>query len=121
SGPGAMRRGLLLYAAAFVGVALVAKAAVVALGLPDWVFTGALLVMAVGLPAVALTALGTTPHLTWRRTFRAGAVALGAFVLAVVAIMTLRLFGIGPAASLLAAGRLHGSERLIVADFAAGT
>jgi tetratricopeptide (TPR) repeat protein len=38
----------------------------------------------------------------------------------VVAVMVLRQFGIGPAASLLAAGRMHGSERIIVADFAAG-
>jgi tetratricopeptide (TPR) repeat protein len=64
--------------------------------------------------------MGTTRHLTWRRTFRGAAIALGAFTAVVVAIMVLRIFGIGPAASLMAAGKLHGSERLIVTDFTAG-
>jgi tetratricopeptide (TPR) repeat protein len=120
SGPGGLRRGFALYAGVFALVALVAKAAVVAFGLPEWVFTGAVIVMALGLPAAVLTAMGTTHHLTWRRTFRGAAIALGAFTAVVAAIMILRLFGIGPAASLLAAGKLHGSERLIVTDFAAG-
>jgi tetratricopeptide (TPR) repeat protein len=60
-----------------------------------------------------------SPHVTWQRVARGGAVALGAFVAAIVAVMVLRLFGIGPAASLLAAGTLHGRERLLVTDFAA--
>jgi len=152
SGPGAIRRALLLYAAAFVLVAVVAKASVIAFGLPDWVFSGALILMAAGLPlvlatayshytarrvatrtpaltpggtpaspgAVATLALKASPHLTWRRAFRTGAIALGTFVAAVIAVMVLRLFGIGPAASLLAAGTLHGREPLLVADFAAG-
>ena len=59
-------------------------------------------------------------HITWRRAFRGGAIAVGAFALAVIAIMIMRVFGVGPAASLLAAGTLHGRERLIVVDFNAG-
>ena len=152
SGPGAIRRALLLYAAAFVVVAVVAKAAVIAIGLPDWVFSGAVILMAAGLPlmlataythytarraatrtpvltphgspvghgTVATIALKASPHLTWRRAFRTGAVALGTFITAVVAVMVLRVFGIGPAASLLAAGTLDGRQPLLVADFAAG-
>jgi serine/threonine-protein kinase len=56
SGPGAIRRALLFYVAAFAAVALVAKAAVVAFGLPDWVFIGAVILMSAGLPFVLATA-----------------------------------------------------------------
>ena len=151
SGPASIRRALLLYAGTFAIVALVAKAAMIALGVPDWVFSGAVILMAAGLPvllaiayahhttsrvasrtpaltpggtpaahsAVTHLALKVSPHLTWKRVFRGGAVALGAFVAAVVAVMVLRLFGIGPAASLLAAGTLHGRERVLVTDFTA--
>jgi tetratricopeptide (TPR) repeat protein len=120
TGPGATRRALMLYALAFAAVGLLSKAAVVALGLPEWVFTGAVAVMALGLPVVLVTASGKSRHLTWRRTFRAGTIAVGSFAAAVVAIMVLRLFGVGPAASLLAAGKLHDRERLLVIDFNAG-
>jgi tRNA A-37 threonylcarbamoyl transferase component Bud32/tetratricopeptide (TPR) repeat protein len=151
SGPGAIRRAVLIYLGAFAFVALVAKAAMIALGVPDWVFSGSVILMAAGLPvllAIAYAhhtthkvasrtptftpggtaaahgpmthlALKVSPHLTWRRVFRGGAIAVGAFAAAVIAVMVLRLFGIGPAASLLAAGTLHGRERLLVADFAA--
>jgi tetratricopeptide (TPR) repeat protein len=49
-------RALAIYVAAFVGVAIVARAAIIAIGLPDWVFNGALVVMALGLPVVLFTA-----------------------------------------------------------------
>jgi len=42
------------------------------------------------------------------------------FAAVVVAVMVLRVFGMGPAASLLAAGTLSGRERLLVSDFATG-
>jgi tRNA A-37 threonylcarbamoyl transferase component Bud32/tetratricopeptide (TPR) repeat protein len=45
-----------MYAVAFIAVAIVARAAVIALGLPDWVFPGALIVMALGLPVILFTA-----------------------------------------------------------------
>ena len=58
---GATRRTLLhalgIYAAAFLTVAIVARAAIIAIGLPDWVFPGALIVMALGLPVILFTAL----------------------------------------------------------------
>ena len=56
SGRGMLKRALLAYAIAFVVVAIVAKAAIVAIGLPDWVFPGALVVMAFGLPVILFTA-----------------------------------------------------------------
>jgi tetratricopeptide (TPR) repeat protein len=65
-------------------------------------------------------AMRASPYLTWRRTFGYAAGALGAFALVVVAIMVLRVFGIGPAKSLLAAGTMSGRERLLVVDFDAG-
>ncbi len=49
-------RALAIYAGAFVAVAIVARAAIIAIGLPDWVFPGALVVMALGLPVVLFTA-----------------------------------------------------------------
>jgi tetratricopeptide (TPR) repeat protein len=54
--PGAWKRALLAYVAAVGVVALLARAAVTGLGLPDWVFTGALILMALGLPVVLVTA-----------------------------------------------------------------
>jgi tetratricopeptide (TPR) repeat protein len=54
--PGMFKKAMLWYVAALVAVAIVAKGAVVGLGLPDWVFPGAILVMALGLPALLATA-----------------------------------------------------------------
>jgi tRNA A-37 threonylcarbamoyl transferase component Bud32 len=151
TGPGATTRAMLWYIVAFGAVAIVAKAAVVGIGLPDWVFSGAVLVMILvfGLVVAAAWAHRTTRHiaaqtpvltptsgathgtmtnvalranryLTWRRVFRTAAISVLSFAIAVVAVMVLRGFGVGPAASLLAAGRLHGRERLLITDFAAG-
>ena len=149
---GTIRRALAVYVGSFAVVMLMAKAAVIALGLPDWVFTGTLILMSAGLPvvlamayihytarrvgtstpaftdggtplgpgAMAGLALKASPHLTWRRAYRGGVVALGAFAAIVAVVMILRTFGMGPAASLLAAGTLTGRERLLVADFATG-
>ena len=55
-GQGMVKKALLAYAAAFVFVAVLAKAAIVAIGLPDWVYPGALFVMALGLPVILFTA-----------------------------------------------------------------
>ena len=150
-GPGMLRKALLMYAAAFAGVAIVSRAAIIALGLPDWVFVGAIALMLAGLPVLlftwyvsrtmrrlatstpALTPGGSTaapgtlatlaikasPHVSWQRASKGGAVAFGAFVLLVGGFMTLRAMGIGPAASLLSSGRLSDRERLIVAEFQA--
>jgi tRNA A-37 threonylcarbamoyl transferase component Bud32/tetratricopeptide (TPR) repeat protein len=53
----ALGRALALYAIAFLGVTLLTRLAITAVGLPDWVFTGALIVMALGLPVILATAL----------------------------------------------------------------
>ncbi|MDQ3950208.1 MAG: serine/threonine protein kinase, partial [Gemmatimonadota bacterium] len=148
-GPGMLRRSLAIYAVALVAVAIVAQASIIALGLPDWVFPGALAVMLPGLPAILFTwyvsrtmrrlatvtpaltpggspappstmahlAIKASPHLTWRRTWIGGAVAFGAFALVVATFMLLRALGIGPAGTLLAAGKLEDRARLIVTEF----
>lgn len=143
-------RGLTRYALAFVGVAIVAKAAVIAIGLPEWVFPGALGIMALGLPAILFTAfvhhnahqaftasaltpggsptahstmtriaVRASPWVSWRKTTIGGVVAMSAFALLIIAFMASRALGIGPAASLLASGKLTGKERLLVTDFRA--
>jgi len=149
---GMLRKSLVFYALAFIVVAVVARAAIVAIGLPDWVFPGALVVMALGLPVIlftgyvhrvvrrtatatpTLTPGGTvaasvpsgplaslvmkaSPHVSWRRTWLGGALAVGAFVLVIGAFMLMRALGIGPAGSLLAAGKLTARDRLVVTDF----
>lgn len=53
-----------LYAAAFVAVAILTRAAIITIGLPDWVFPGALIVMALGLPVILFTAF--VHHGTYR-------------------------------------------------------
>jgi tetratricopeptide (TPR) repeat protein len=73
-GPGMLKKALLLYAGAFLAVAILARAAIVAIGLPDWVFPGALIVMALGLPVILFTgyvhhvarqiAITTSPQIT---------------------------------------------------------
>lgn len=54
-GPGMLKKALALYAAAFVAVVILSRAAIVAIGLPDWVFPGSLVVMALGLPVILFT------------------------------------------------------------------
>ncbi|HTJ23868.1 MAG TPA: serine/threonine-protein kinase [Gemmatimonadaceae bacterium] len=72
-GTGMFKKALAIYAAAFIIVAIVAKAAIMGIGLPDWVFPGSLVVMALGLPVILWTgyvqrvtrrALASTPTYT---------------------------------------------------------
>ena len=52
---GMLRKALAIYATAFLAVAILAKAAIVGIGLPDWVFPSSLILMALGLPAILWT------------------------------------------------------------------
>ncbi len=149
-GPGMFTRALAIYAAAFVAVAVLAKAAIVGIGLPDWVFSGSLVVMALGLPVILWTgyvhrvtrramattptytpggtpslqhgtmatmALKAAPHVSWQRTARGGMYAVGVFMLVIVAVMTMRVFGIGPVGTLFASGQLSRRDPILIADF----
>ena len=66
---------------------------------------------------LATMALRASPHVSWRRTWMGGAVAVGAFVLLVVGFMVMRALGIGPAGTLLAAGKLAATDQIIITDF----
>ena len=63
-------------------------------------------------------AIKASPHVSWKRTWMGGAVAVGAFVVLVVGWMVMRALGIGPAASLLGAGKLGAGDQIILTDFA---
>ena len=141
-------RALALYALAFVAAAILSKAAIVGIGLPDWVFPGAIIVMALGLPVILFTAfvhhgahralttsaltpggspamnstmtrlaLKASPWVSWRKAATGGFIAMGVFAAVVMGFMILRALGIGPAGSLLAAGKLGTKDNVLVADF----
>ncbi|MBL8998367.1 MAG: protein kinase [Gemmatimonadetes bacterium] len=64
-------------------------------------------------------AIAASPHVSWKRTWTGGAVAVGSFVVLVGGFMVLRAFGIGPAGSLIGAGKLSANDQIIIADFRA--
>jgi len=132
-------RAVGVYALSFGAVALVAKLAIAFIGLPLWVFPGALGVMMLGLPVVVVTALlerqrqlhrtttpgslGTlariavdNPRFTWRAMTVGGAIVLAAFVAAVSGYMAMRQFGIGPFGTLIASRALAAQDRIVIAD-----
>ena len=125
--PPTLSRALGMYAAAAAVLVIVARASVIALGVPDWVFPAALFIALAGFPAVFLTwraqhadvSAASARTLTWPRLKRSAVAVLASFVLVVVGSMGLRALGIGPEGSLLAAGRLDDRGRLIVTTFPA--
>src|SRR5207344_3354636 len=66
---------------------------------------------------MATLAIKASPHISWKRTTRGGLIALGAFVLLVTGFMVLRMLGIGPAGSLMAAVKFTASDKVVVAAF----
>ncbi|HEX5437502.1 MAG TPA: serine/threonine-protein kinase, partial [Gemmatimonadaceae bacterium] len=66
---------------------------------------------------MAALAIKAGPHVSWRRTMLGGVWAVAVFVVLVGGFMLLRALGIGPAGSLLAAGKLGPSDKVIVATF----
>ena len=153
--PLVLGKALMLYVASVIAVLLLTRLAIAWIGLPDWVLTGSMIVMVLGLPVVLVTgwvhylthrAASEAPrssasressdgrprrllsrladrarrHLSWRRTAHGGVLALATFVLIVSGYMGMRALGIGPPASLLAAGKLVERDRLLVGDFQIG-
>ena len=130
-------RVALLFAAASAGVLGLVSVLVHRLGLPDWVFTGAVVLLLIGLPIMLVTGtierrralarasgrVVTTPEgglhgwLTWRKAVRGGVLAFAGLGLATMAYTAMRLLGIGPVGTLVASGQLSERDRLIVADF----
>jgi len=66
---------------------------------------------------MATLALKASPHVSWRRTWMGGAVAVGAFAALVLAFMVMRAMGIGSVGSLMGKGQFGAKETIVVADF----
>ena len=102
------------------------------LGLPDWVFTGFLMILIAGLPVLVTAARAsarkkdpvaanlprfTLGRITFRRAALGGGLMLSLWVAVVGAFMASWAFGVGPAASLLAAGTLNRSDPVFITEF----
>jgi eukaryotic-like serine/threonine-protein kinase len=130
-------RVALLFAAASAGALGVVYFLIRRLGLPDWVLTGTIVLLLIGLPITlvaghlerrralarasgrvsAAPAGGLHGWLTWRMAMRGGVLAFAALGIVTVAYTTMRVLGIGPVGTLVASGRLSARDRLVVADF----
>jgi tetratricopeptide (TPR) repeat protein/tRNA A-37 threonylcarbamoyl transferase component Bud32 len=117
SGPGALRRALIAWAVAFAMMFVIAKAAIVGIGLPDWVLPASMTMMALILPLILATAF--TRWISWRRTASWCGYGIGGFIAFVGLAMALRAAGVGPFASLMGAGKLKDKDKILVADFTA--
>jgi tetratricopeptide (TPR) repeat protein/predicted Ser/Thr protein kinase len=125
-----------LFALAAVGALAIVYLLMQQFGLPDWVFFGAIVLLAIGLPIMLLTGhherrravarttgfQGATPTglrrlFTWRRAIVGGALAFTGLTVVTGGYMAMRLMGIGPVGTLVAAGVLNERGLLIVADF----
>jgi tetratricopeptide (TPR) repeat protein len=115
------------FALGAIGVLAVCYILVRTLGLPEWVFIGALALLAIGLPIVVATSViqrdpgpaarGVRRLLTWRNTLIGGGLAFGALLLVTGGYAASRVLGIGPAGTLIATGAISERERIILADF----
>jgi eukaryotic-like serine/threonine-protein kinase len=98
------------------------------LPIPDWTFIATFVLLLVGLPVVAATALiqaaptaASRTWLTWSRTARGGLAGAAGLVLVVVGISILGVVGMGPASSLIAKGVIDARERILIAEFMSPT
>ena len=66
---------------------------------------------------MATLAMRAVPHVSWRRTWLGGSIAVGGFVALVIAFMVMRALGVGPFGSLRGKGTFGDRETVIVADF----
>jgi tetratricopeptide (TPR) repeat protein len=138
----AIRRGHPLRVALwFTAVSVVVLALVYLLvqrlGLPDWVWYGAIVLLLIGLPIMLATSLherrralartrgsaGSLPAgsvarwFTWRKALIGGGLAFAGLTLAAAGYTAMRLLGIGPVGTLVASGILKEREPLLLADF----
>jgi len=126
-----------LFAIGAVLVMALVRFLVLRLGLPDWVFWGAGLLLAAGFPIMLVTGLherrraiarttsehraavdiGLSRWLTWRKSLIGGAMAFSGLAAVAAAYAAMRVLGIGPVGTLVASGALGQRDRLILADF----
>lgn len=127
-----MFKALASYASAAWVLLEVVSTFIEGLGLPGWVFTGVLLIVAIGVPIMIIAARnsggssaaganelqgGVASQLTLKRAWLGGSAILATFAVIVGLFMASWAFGVGPAASLLAAGSLKKSDPILIADF----
>ena len=129
-------RVAMLFALAAVGALALVGWAVQQLGLPDWVFWGAVGLLALGLPITmvagrherqrvlqptgpgAARPSGLLGRLTTLKgAALGGVVAFATLALGAGAFMVLRARGVGPFATLVTSGALEAQGRIVVADF----
>ncbi len=124
-----------LFALAAVGALAVVYALVQAIGLPSWVFVGAIGLLALGLPIMLLTGhherrralaqgtgvhvttpIGLERHVTWRNAMIGGGLAFTGLAVVASGYMAMRTLGVGPVGTLQATGALAERELVLVAD-----
>jgi len=136
----AIRRGSPVRVAVVFGAGTVAVLGIVyflmqRLGLPTWVFVGAIVLLGAGLPIMLATGLlerrralarttGFTPApqgvarwFTWSRALWGGGLAFGALASVAAIYMGMRLLGIGAVGTLVAKGALNTRDPILLADF----
>jgi tetratricopeptide (TPR) repeat protein len=124
----------------FAGVGMVVLAVmyllVRQLGLPWWVFTGAIALLVAGLPIILITGRierrralarasgrlvapsnGLEGWFTWKKAIRGGILAFALLGVVAAGYTAMRLLGIGSVGTLVASGRLNERDKLIIADF----
>jgi tetratricopeptide (TPR) repeat protein len=125
------------FTAACIATLAVVWVAVQQLGLPTWVFYGAIVLLILGLPIILATghferkraqarATGTIipPNVsgihrffTWQKAIRGGLLAFAGLAVLATVYTVMRVAGIGPVGTLVAAGRLNERDQILVADF----
>jgi TolB-like protein len=126
-----------LFIVASVGLLTIVYWLIRGLGLPDWVLTGAIALLLVGLPIMVVTGLverrralastgrmpaptgarGLDRWLTWRRALMGGVSVFAGLGVVTGVYMATRLLGIGPAGTLVASGVIKDREPLMLANF----
>ncbi len=139
TGPsGSLRSAQLiaLYSVTAAAVAGFSYFLMMAMGLPDFVFPFAVVLLAIGLPILLSTLRherrrasaqhGSLPDVseswvtrwfTWGRAVSGGAVAFAGLGLLVAGYMLMRIVGVGPFGTLVSTGVFDERDRIVLADF----
>jgi tetratricopeptide (TPR) repeat protein len=129
-------RVAILFALASIAVLAVVFVLRQRLGLPDWVFPGAVLLLAIGLPIMLMTGrkerervmaaatgtyrvpdAGMSKHLTWRKAILGGGLAFGSLAAIVIGYTAMRVLGIGSIGTLQAKGLIKDRQPILLAEF----
>ena len=126
-----------LFGLAAIGALAIVYLLMTLIGLPDWVFYGAIGLLAIGLPIVLFTGhherrravaqttglsvatpTGVQRHFTWRKSVLGGGLAFLGLAVVTGGYMTMRGLGIGPVGTLVASGVLQERQPILLAEFA---